>query len=72
MLERIINELLYCLTAMLTALMSHAIVDSILLLLSIQNLWIEIIGTMVLWAILGTAALKYARKVFEDETDEVE
>lgn len=48
MLDRIINELLYCLTAVFTALMSHAIVDSILLLLSIQNLWIEIIGTIVL------------------------
>ena len=72
MLERIINELLYCLTAMLTALMSHAIVDSLLMLFSINNLWIEIIGTLVLWAIIGTAALKYARKVFEDDTDEVE
>lgn len=72
MLERIINELLYCLTALLTALISHAIVDGILIFLSIRNLWIEIIGTLMLWAIIGTAALKYARKVFEDDTDEVE
>lgn len=72
MLERIINELIYCLTAMLTALMSHAVVNSIFMLLSIRNIWLEIMGTLVLWAIIGTAALKYARKVFEDDTDEVE
>lgn len=72
MLERIINELLYCLTAMLTALISHAIADGILIFLSVRNIWTEIISTLVLWAITGTLALKYAKKVFEDETDEVE
>lgn len=72
MLERIINALIYCLTAMLTALISHTIADSILMLFSINSPWIEIIGTLVLWAIIGAAALKYARKVFEDDTDEVE
>lgn len=70
--EWIINELLYCMTAVLTALISHAIADSILMFLAIRNIWIEVIGTFVLWAITGTAALKYARKVFEDDTDEAE
>lgn len=72
MLDRIINELLYCMTAVFMALISHTIVDSILIFLSIYNIWYETIGTMLLWAITGTAALKYARKVFEDNTDEVE
>ena len=71
MLERIINELLYCMIAVLTALISHVIVDSIIMFLSIRNIWAEIICTMLLWAIIGTAAIKFARKVFEeDDIDE--